>query len=73
MTELSGTHTVNPISGDFSVEAHQAFVLPDWKPVKPFMLSGNLVNLLDARLVGEPEQRGHFFTPGLLVRLAVSK
>ncbi|MBR9679624.1 MAG: TldD/PmbA family protein [Candidatus Altiarchaeota archaeon] len=73
VTDLSGTHTVNPISGDFSVEAHQAFILPNWEPVKPFMISGSLANLLDAKIVGEPEQRGRFFTPGLLAELSISK
>ena len=59
---LIGAHTANPISGDFSVEARNAFfVAPgeDAKPIRSLMLAGNFFELLkdieigrDVRAVG---------------------
>ena len=44
-----GAHTANSISGDFSVEARNAFTIKDGaldKPVKSLMISGNAFELL---------------------------
>lgn len=46
---IIGAHTANSISGDFSVEARNAFTIKDGaldKPVKSLMISGNAFNLL---------------------------
>lgn len=45
VTDLLGAHTANPISGDFSVEAMNAFKIEDGEtkyPVKKAMISGNI-------------------------------
>ncbi|HDR53629.1 MAG TPA: hypothetical protein ENN60_03105 [archaeon] len=65
VNDLSGVHTVDPLSGRFMVEAHQAFVMPDWQPVQPFMLSGTLGQLLAGRTFMKPEARGNFWLPAL--------
>jgi PmbA protein len=44
-----GAHTANSISGDFSVEARNAFTIKDGaldKPVKSLMISGNVFQIL---------------------------
>jgi PmbA protein len=44
-----GAHTANSISGDFSVEARNAFTIKDGtldKPVKSLMISGNVFEIL---------------------------
>jgi len=44
-----GAHTANPISGDFSVEARNSFVIKNGEitsPIKSMMLSGNIFELL---------------------------
>ncbi len=44
-----GAHTANSISGDFSVEARNAFTIKDGaldKPIKSLMISGNVFELL---------------------------
>jgi PmbA protein len=44
-----GAHTANSISGDFSVEARNAFTIKDGaidKPIKSLMISGNVFKLL---------------------------
>lgn len=44
-----GAHTANSISGDFSVEARNAFTIKDGaldKPIKSLMISGNAFDLL---------------------------
>ncbi len=46
---IIGAHTANSISGDFSVEARNAFTIKDGaldKPVKSIMISGNAFELL---------------------------
>ena len=67
VNDLSGVHTVDPTAGRFSVEAHQAFMMPDEEPVQPFIISGSLEGLLDSEAVGSPEQRGSFYLPGLKI------
>ena len=49
ITGLIGAHTGNPISGDFSVEARNAFKIENGEityPVKQIMLAGNIFQLL---------------------------
>lgn len=44
-----GAHTANPISGDFSVEARNSFVIRDGEtasPIKSMMISGNIFDVL---------------------------
>jgi PmbA protein len=46
---IIGAHTANSISGDFSVEARNAFTIKDGvldKPIKSLMISGNAFELL---------------------------
>ncbi len=72
VTDVLGAHTANPISGDFSVEANNAFMIKNGeitKPVKKAMISGNIFNLLkkvqmvDSRI----RQIGPFITPKIFV------
>lgn len=49
VNSVIGAHTANPISGDFSVECRNAFVVENGamaKPIKSLMLSGNVFDLL---------------------------
>ncbi len=46
---IIGAHTANPISGDFSVECRNAFVVENGaktKPIKSMMIGGNIFDLL---------------------------
>lgn len=73
---LSGTHTANGFSGDFSVEAKNAFYVKNGKivhPVKSAMLSGNVFSMLeDCECASNLEQMpGGISAPSLKVRLNV--
>lgn len=73
VTDVLGAHTANPISGDFSVEANNAFKIENGEirdPVKKAMLSGNIFGLMkDASGVsGEIRQMGPFVIPKILAR-----
>ncbi|MGL4669471.1 MAG: TldD/PmbA family protein [Methanobacteriaceae archaeon] len=49
VTDVLGAHTANPISGDFSVEANNAFLIENGeitKPIKKAMLGGNIFSSL---------------------------
>jgi PmbA protein len=62
VTGVIGAHTANPVSGDFSVEARNVFLVEDGeagRPIRSLMLAGNVFELLksikagtDARMVG---------------------
>ena len=71
VTDILGAHTANQITGDFSVEASNSFILKNGikKPIKKAMISGNIYDLLDdAMAVGdEIKQRGSFIVPKLLL------
>ena len=71
VTDVLGAHTANPITGDFSVEASNSFLIDKGvkKPIKKAMISGNIYDLLgDAVAVGEEtKQRGSFIIPKLLL------
>ncbi|TGC11603.1 TldD/PmbA family protein [Methanolobus halotolerans] len=49
VNSVIGAHTANSISGDFSVEARNAFMIKDGKidkPIKSLMISGNIFDML---------------------------
>ncbi|MHC1584963.1 MAG: TldD/PmbA family protein [Candidatus Syntropharchaeia archaeon] len=49
VTSVIGAHTANEVSGDFSLEARNAFLIKDGsieKPIKSLMISGNVFDLL---------------------------
>ena len=63
VNSLIGAHTANPITGDFSVECRNSFIVEDGqktRPIKSMMLSGNIFEFLnkldgmgrDDRMVG---------------------
>jgi PmbA protein len=72
-TDVLGAHTANPISGDFSVEANNAFLIENGeitKPVKKAMISGNIFKAL-ANCKGvksEIRQYGSFITPKIMCK-----
>ncbi len=70
--DLLGAHTANPISGDFSVEAMNAFYIKDGEiayPVKKAMLSGNVFNALKKVSASSMKTRqiGPFVLPPITV------
>lgn len=73
VTDVLGAHTSNPISGDFSVEAMNAFKIENGEvsqPIKKAMISGNIFELMkDASAASrEVRQLGAFVTPRIMVR-----
>lgn len=73
VTDLLGAHTANPISGDFSVEAMNAFHVEDGEishPVKKAMLSGNVFNTLTkaSAYSAKTRQIGPFVLPPIMLR-----
>lgn len=71
VTDVLGAHTANPISGDFSVEANNAFLMEggEFTPVKKAMLSGNIFELMKTVSSTDLERRqiGDFVTAPLIV------
>lgn len=72
VTDLLGAHTANPISGDFSVEAMNAFKIIDGDvsyPVKKAMISGNVFETFKKAWAASKETRqlGPFVVPPILV------
>ncbi|EKQ55736.1 MAG: putative Zn-dependent protease-like protein [Methanobacterium sp. Maddingley MBC34] len=72
VTDVLGAHTANPISGDFSVEAMNAFKIEKGElahPVKNAMLSGNIFSILkDSKAASEKtRQLGPFIVPPITV------
>ena len=71
-TSVLGAHTANPISGDFSVEASNAFKIENGEltePITKAMISGNIFEIMK-RVEGlntEVKQYGTFIIPKLLV------
>lgn len=68
-----GAHTANPISGDFSVEVNNAFIIKNGEiiaPVKKAMLSGNIFESLNNCKVFKSEKRqyGSFIIPKLVFK-----
>jgi len=72
-TDVLGAHTANPISGDFSVEANNAFLIENGEikePVKKAMISGNIFSCLAncEGLKSEIKQYGHFIIPKIFCK-----
>ncbi len=66
---ISGAHTANSVSGDFSVNVNNAFLVDkDMKPVKHAMLSGNVFELLNKiECIGKKSrQEGVVRTPPIM-------
>jgi PmbA protein len=72
---LIGAHTANPISGDFSVEAKNAFLIGPGevaRPIRSLMLTGNFFELLKDIEVGRDVRVvGGIVTPTVKVRMLV--
>ena len=71
-TSVLGAHTANPISGDFSVEASNAFKIENGEltePINKAMISGNVFEIMKKveGLNSEVKQYGSFILPKLLV------
>ena len=71
-TSVLGAHTANPISGDFSVEASNAFKIENGEltePINKAMISGNVFEIMKKveGLNTETKQYGSFILPKLLV------
>jgi PmbA protein len=72
VNSVIGAHTSNPISGDFSVEARNSFLIKNGEiasPIKSMMLSGNIFELLkNIDGAGKDTRRvGNFITPTVRV------
>jgi PmbA protein len=70
-----GAHTANPISGDFSVEAKNAFYVSPGegaRPIRSMMLAGNIFQLLKDIEVGTDTRAvGAVVTPSVKVKMKV--
>ena len=71
-TSVLGAHTANPISGDFSVEASNAFKIENGEltdPINKAMISGNIFEIMRKveGISSEIKQYGSFIIPKLLV------
>ena len=71
-TSVLGAHTANPISGDFSVEASNAFKIKNGEltePINKAMISGNIFELMKGveGVKSDVKQYGSFIIPKLLV------
>ena len=71
-TSVLGAHTANPISGDFSVEASNAFTIENGEitcGIKKAMISGNIFELMKTceGLKSEIKQKGSYIIPKILV------
>lgn len=72
VTDVLGAHTANPISGDFSVEAMNAFKIENGElvyPVRKAMLSGNIFAALKEAKAASSKTRqlGPFVVPPIIV------
>jgi len=72
---LIGAHTANPISGDFSVEARNAFRVSPGDlpaPIRSLMLAGNIYDLLKNVEIGTDVRAiGGIVTPTIKVKMNV--
>ena len=71
-TSVLGAHTANPISGDFSVEASNAFKIENGEltePISKAMISGNIFEIMKSveGVESDIKQYGSFIIPKLLV------
>lgn len=70
-TSVLGAHTANPISGDFSVEASNAFKIENGEltdPINKAMISGNIFEIMKKidGLDSEIKQYGQYIIPKLI-------
>ncbi|KZX10988.1 TldD/PmbA family protein [Methanobrevibacter curvatus] len=70
-SDVLGAHTANPISGDFSVEINNPFLIENGeitKPIKKAMISGNIFKVIETvkALKSEVIQKGSFIIPKIL-------
>ena len=70
-TSVLGAHTANPISGDFSVEANNAFKIENGEisdPINKAMISGNIFEIMKniEGLKSEIKQYGSYIIPKML-------
>ena len=66
-----GSHTSNPITGDFAVEIQNAFMVKNGEeiPIKKGLLSGNIFECLkEAIPLNDVEQRGKLISPSLVIK-----
>ncbi|WP_413826943.1 TldD/PmbA family protein [Methanobrevibacter sp. UBA313] len=71
-TDLLGAHTANPISGDFSVEVNNGFLIENGeitKPIKKAMISGNVFETFKncEAIDSQIKQYGSFILPKILL------
>jgi PmbA protein len=71
-TDVLGAHTANPISGDFSVEVNNGFLIENGeitKPIKKAMISGNVYETLKncEGIDSDIKQYGSFIIPKILL------
>jgi PmbA protein len=73
VNSIIGAHTANPITGDFSVECRNSFVVEDGrktKPIKSLMMGGNAFEFM--KKVGgmgkDDRKMGAFVVPTVLVK-----
>lgn len=70
-----GAHTANSVSGDFSVEARNAFHVVDGeiqKPIKSLMIAGNIFDILKDIKVGTDTRKvGSILAPTIKARIKV--
>lgn len=72
VTNVLGAHTANPISGDFSVEAMNAFKIENGEkvfPIKKAMISGNIFQAMKESAAASKEIRkiGYIVTPSIRI------
>lgn len=70
---VMGAHTANPITGDFSVEARNAFEIKNGEiknPIKKAMISGNIFDIIKTATAVNKETRqiGSSITPKVLAK-----
>lgn len=73
VNSVMGAHTANPITGDFSVEARNAFEIKNGEiinPIKKAMISGNIFEILKTATAATKETRqvGASITPKVLAK-----
>jgi len=67
---LIGCHTSNPITGNFSVEIFNSYIVKDGEkiPIKKGMLSGNMFEVLKGALpMDDVDQRGRYLSPSIMM------
>jgi PmbA protein len=73
VNSIIGAHTANPITGDFSVECRNSFIVEDGrktKPIKSLMMSGNAFEFMNKiTAMGRDDRKmGAFVVPTVRVR-----